>query len=59
MPFFLNPSWETSYEPLPTTVTAQEPAHYRRIHWREFRTLRAAGDYADVGEEVQISHYRL
>jgi len=58
IPFFLNPSWETSYEPLPTTVTAREPAHYRRIHWREFRALRAAGDYADVGEEVQISHYR-
>lgn len=59
MPFFLNPSWETSYEPLPTTVTALEPARYRRIHWREFRSLRAAGDYADIGEEVQISHYRL
>lgn len=58
VPFFLNPSWETSYEPLPTTVTAREPAHYRRIHWREFRALRAAGDYADIGEEVQISHYR-
>jgi len=58
LPFFLNPSWETSYEPLPTTVTAHEPAHYRRIHWREFRALRAAGDYADIGEEVQISHYR-
>ncbi len=58
IPFFLNPSWDTSYEPLPTTVTAREPAHYRRIHWREFRALRAAGDYADVGEEVQIAHYR-
>ena len=57
VPFFLNPSWETTYEPLPTTVTRQQPARYRRIHWREFRTLRAAGDFADVGEEVQISHY--
>jgi len=58
VPFFLNPSWETTYEPLPTTVTRERPARYRPIHWREFRTLRAAGDYADVGEEVQISHYR-
>jgi isopenicillin N synthase-like dioxygenase len=58
VPFFLNPSWETTYEPLPTTVTPQRPARYRRIHWREFRKLRAAGDYADVGEEIQISHYR-
>ena len=58
VPFFLNPTWDTTYEPLPTTLGAGEPAHYRRIHWREFRTLRAAGDYADLGEEVQISDYR-
>jgi len=58
MPFFLNPSYDTTYEPLPTTVTAQRPARYRRIEWREFRSLRAAGDYADLGEEIQISHYR-
>jgi isopenicillin N synthase-like dioxygenase len=58
MPFFLNPSYDTTYEPLPTTVSAHEPARYRRIGWREFRTLRAAGDYADLGEEIQISHYR-
>jgi isopenicillin N synthase-like dioxygenase len=58
VPFFLNPSWDTIYAPLPTTITAAQPAHYRGIHWREFRRLRAAGDYADVGEEVQISHYR-
>ena len=59
MPFFLNPSYETTYEPLPTTVTHDRPAAYRRISWREFRGLRAAGDYADIGEEVQIHHYRL
>ena len=58
IPFFLNPSYETTYEPLPTTVTRERPASYRRISWREFRSLRAAGDYADIGEEVQIHHYR-
>jgi isopenicillin N synthase-like dioxygenase len=58
IPFFLNPSYETTYEPLPTTVSAHQPAAYRRISWREFRGLRAAGDYADIGEEVQIHHYR-
>jgi isopenicillin N synthase-like dioxygenase len=58
IPFFLNPSYETTYEPLPTTVTLDQPAAYRRISWREFRGLRAAGDYADIGEEVQIHHYR-
>jgi len=58
IPFFLNPSYETGYEPLPATVTSDRPAAYRRISWREFRDLRAAGDYADIGEEVQIHHYR-
>lgn len=58
MPFFLNPSYDTTYEPLPPTVTRDHPAAYRRIAWREFRRLRAAGDYADLGEEVQIHHYR-
>lgn len=58
VPFFLSPSYETAYAPLPTTVTGNRPARYRAINWREFRTLRAAGDYADLGEEIQISHYR-
>lgn len=58
VPFFLNPSYETTYEPLPSTVTPGHPAAYRRIGWREFRSLRAAGDYADIGEEIQIHHYR-
>jgi len=58
MAFFLNPSYETTYEPLPTTVTRDRPAVYRPINWREFRSLRAAGDYADLGEEVQIHQYR-
>lgn len=59
VPFFLSPSYDTNYEPLPVSVSAHSPARYRRINWREFRSLRAAGDYADVGEEIQISHYRL
>jgi len=58
VPFFLSPSYATTYEPLPTTVTTLRPARYRQIRWREFRSLRAAGDYADLGEEIQISHYR-
>ncbi len=58
VPFFLSPSYETTYAPLPTTVNRRRPANYRPISWREFRRLRAAGDYADLGEEVQIAHYR-
>jgi len=58
-PFFFNPAYDSWYAPLPTTVDARTPALYRPIHWGEFRTLRAAGDYQDRGEEVQIDHYRL
>lgn len=58
-PFFYCPSYQTDYAPLPTTVTAQRPAAYRVINWGEFYRKRAAGDYADVGEEVQITHFRI
>jgi len=57
-PFFFNPSYETRYAPLPTTIGPHAPARYRPIRWGEFRALRAAGDYQDYGEEVQIDHYR-
>ena len=57
-PFFLNPAFEMNYAPLPS-VRGQGPARYRSINWGEFRSGRAAGDYADVGEEIQISHFRL
>jgi isopenicillin N synthase-like dioxygenase len=57
VPFFLNPSYATNYAPLPTMVDERHPARYRSINWGEFRSRRAAGDYADYGEEVQISQY--
>jgi len=55
--FFFNPSYSASYAPLPSQCVGR-PASYRRILWREFREQRAAGDYADQGDEVQISDYR-
>jgi isopenicillin N synthase-like dioxygenase len=58
-PFFLNPTYGTDYAPLPSTVDAEHPARYRPINWGEFRTRRAAGDYADNGREVQIADYLL
>lgn len=58
-PFFLNPSYQTDYEPLESTVNSESPARYSRINWGEFRSLRALGDYGDYGEEVQISRYRI
>ena len=57
-PFFFNPGYSTQYAPLPSTVDAEHPPRYRPIGWGEFRARRAAGDYADIGEEVQIHHYR-
>jgi isopenicillin N synthase-like dioxygenase len=54
-PYFFNPAPEATYAPL----TTSERAHYRPIQWGEFRAKRSAGDYADYGEEVQISDYRI
>ncbi len=51
--YFLNPSYDCVVRPL-----ADAPPVYRDIPWREFRGLRAQGDYGDYGEEVQISQYR-
>jgi isopenicillin N synthase-like dioxygenase len=58
-PYFYNPSYTTVYAPLPGACDVANPARYRPIHWGEFRAARAAGDYADYGEEVQISRYRV
>jgi isopenicillin N synthase-like dioxygenase len=58
-PFFFNPAPEVSYAPLPGVCTAADPPHYRPINWGEFRAGRAAGDYADHGEEIQIAHFRI
>ncbi len=52
--YFLNPSVSYSYAPL-----TDDPPRYRAVPWKEFRERRAAGDYADVGSEVQISDYAL
>jgi isopenicillin N synthase-like dioxygenase len=58
IPFFFSPAYSTDYAPLPTTVSETRPAHYRAINWGEFYRKRTDGDYADIGEEIQISHYQ-
>ena len=58
-PFFFNPDYDLDYAPVDGVVSEDSPAHYRAINWGEFRAGRAAGDYANYGEEIQISHYRL
>jgi isopenicillin N synthase-like dioxygenase len=73
MPFFYNPSYETNVKPLGLGSTEDtnldlvnefknlglNAAKYRPINWGEFRHKRFAGDYADQGEEVQITHYKI
>ena len=54
-PFFFNPAYASQYAPLDHLG---EP-RYRPISWAEFRAGRASGDYADAGEEIQISHFRI
>ena len=51
--FFFNPAYDAVIAPF------AEPPRYRAFTWAEFRGERAAGDYADVGEEVQIARYRI
>lgn len=58
-PFFFNPSYDTDYAPLDGVLSTTAPPRYRPINWGAFRAGRAAGDYADAGEEIQISHFRL
>lgn len=57
-PFFYNPSYQTDYAPLAGVVSEANPARYRPINWGEFRAGRAAGDYANYGEEIQIGDFR-
>lgn len=52
--YFYNPAASATYAPLPGTGEAG----YHPISWGEFRNARAAGDYENAGEEIQISHYR-
>ncbi len=56
-PFFLNPRYDTDYAPLPDALRGAAP-RYRSINWGEFRAGRSAGDYANVGAEIQISDFR-
>ena len=52
--FFLNPKYETDVVPLSTANQ-----RFRSLNWGDFRSKRSAGDYADLGEEIQIDHFRV
>ncbi len=59
LPYFFNPSYSTDCAPLPGSIRPGDTPHYRSINWGEFRRARADGDYADVGTEIQISHFAI
>jgi isopenicillin N synthase-like dioxygenase len=59
LPYFFNPSYSTTYSPLPGSIAQGERAHYRPINWGDFRQARADGDFADYGAEVQISNFAV
>ena len=57
--FCLQPAPRVDIAPLPCFLSEEHPPQYRPINWGKFREGRFAGDYADLGEELQISHYKL
>lgn len=59
--YFHNPAYAARIAPHPglTSAAPDRAAHYRPFTWGEFRRARADGDYADLGEEVQIARYRI
>jgi len=59
-PFFFNPAYKADVAPiLSEESTDNQKPQYKPVNWGEFRGKRFAGDFADVGEEVQIAHYKL
>jgi isopenicillin N synthase-like dioxygenase len=56
-PYFLNPDYAYNYAPLESVLDKSTPK-YQPINWGDFRSQRSQGDYADRGEEIQISNFR-
>ena len=59
LPFFFNPSCDAVYAPLDVLTNESSPPNYRPINWGEFRYQRQQGDFANYGQENQISDYRI
>lgn len=59
--YFFNPPYEQVIQPKSSkhVDSNDDQPRYRGFTWKEFRGRRQAGDYEDLGEEVQISHYRI
>ena len=58
--FFNPPFGQVIHPKLPKHVDSNDDQpRYRVFTWKEFHGRRQAGDYEDLGEEVQISRYRV
>lgn len=58
--YFFNPPYAQMIEALPRKAAySKARPRYRAFTWEAFRSRRGAGDYEDLGEEVQISQYRI
>lgn len=59
--YFFNPPYEQVIQPLPSKYSDSivDQPRYHEFTWQEFRRRRGAGDYEDLGEEVQIRDYRI
>jgi isopenicillin N synthase-like dioxygenase len=55
-PFFYNPPYEANCRPM---MLEQSSVVFRPINWGDFRRKRFEGDYADVGQEIQITDFTM
>ena len=52
--FFMNPTFTTDCAPL-----LGDKPRYKTLNWGEYRSKRAEGDFANLGEEIQVDGYRI
>ena len=59
--YFFNPPYEQVIAALTPEggYKNNDGPRYKAFTWEEFRSRRGAGDYEDLGEEVQISQFRV
>ena len=57
-PFFYNPAYHADVQPVGIDEQLDRLL-YRPINWGEYRGARFAGDFADVGKEVQIEDFAI
>jgi len=59
LPYFLAPAYSCDIQPLEGTFAKEEEKRYKTINWGYFRAGRYEGDYADKGEEIQITRFEI